>query len=137
MESKEMFLKTKVTTIRKGFSMFENMLKLMARLEEVGTISKVQLEKEMGFPVQAMLEWLEQFHKVKAEVRKEEFISIKVSGIVRLDKDGKIIPEFIKAYDLNGNEYDVPNPNWRGKARYVENMEKQIQVSRKYYTWVG
>lgn len=138
MKSNEQFIKENVTTVRKGYQMMETMLKIIDILQHNDTVSVTELKKQVGRPVQASLDWLEQFCKVKAENRKEEFITVKCYDIVCRDSNGQIVPKNVIAL-IDGKEYMITNPRMRedGVRGKWEEIEKQIQVTRKYYKWVG
>ena len=138
MKSNEQFIKENVSTVRKGYQMMETMLKIIDILQHNDSVSCVELEKQIGNPVKASLDWLEQFNKVKAENRKEEFITVKCHDIVFRDSDGQIVPKNVIAI-IDGKEYMITNPRMkeRGIHGNWESIKKQIQVTRKYYKWVG
>lgn len=138
MKSNEQFIKENVTTVRKGYQMMETMLKIIDILQHNDAVSSTELTKQVGRPVKASLEWLELFGKVKAENRKEEFITIEDYDTVYRDCEGKIIPKTV-AVVIDGKEYTIKNPriNSRDVIASWENVGKQVQVIRKYYKWVG
>lgn len=138
MKSNEQFIKENVTTVRKGYQMMETMLKIIDILQHNDTVSVTELKKQVGRPVQASLDWLEQFCKVKAENRKEEFITVTSEEYILRDKNGNIIPNTVTII-FDGNEYTFPNPKIKEmdtRGRWEE-VKKQVQVTRKYYKWVG
>lgn len=138
MKSNEQFIKENVTTVRKGYQMMETMLKIIDILQHNDAVSSTELTKQVGRPVKVSLEWLELFGKVKAENRKEEFITIEAYDTVYRDCEGKIIPKTV-AVVIDGKEYTIKNPriNDMGVTKSCEEVEKQVQVTRKYYRWVG
>ena len=138
MKSNEQFIKENVTTVRKGYQMMETMLKIIDILQHNDAVSSTELIKQVGRPVQASLEWLEQFGKIKAENRKEEFITIEDYDTVYRDCEGKIIPKTVTVV-IDGKEYTIKNPriNRMEVTASWENVGKQVQVTRKYYKWVG
>ena len=138
MKSNEQFIKENITTVRKGYQMMETMLKIIDILQHNDAVSSTELIKQVGRPVQASLEWLEQFGKVKAENRKEEFITIEDYDTVYRDCEGKIIPKTV-AVVIDGKEYTIKNPriNDMDVTESWEEVGKQVQVTRKYYKWVG
>jgi hypothetical protein len=138
MKSNEQFIKENVSTVRKGYQMMETMLKIIDILQHNDTVSSTELEKQVGRPVKASLDWLEQFGKVKAENRKEEFITVKCHDTVCRDSNGQIVSKNVIAI-VDGKEYMIINPRLRERGVHIkwEDIEKQIQVTRKYYKWVG
>ena len=138
MKSNEQFIKENVTTVRKGYQMMETMLKIIDILQHNDTVSYTELTKQVGRPVKASLEWLEQFGKVKAENRKEEFITVTSEEYIWRDKNGNIVPDTVTII-FDGNGYTFPNPKIKemDTRGHWEKVEKQIQVTRKYYKWVG
>ena len=111
MKSNEQFIKENVSTVRKGYQMMETMLKIIDILQHSDYVAGTALEKQINTPVKTSLDWLEQFGKVKAENRKEEFITV------------------------TKKEYIWPDNNI-GLGHW-EKVKKQVQVTRKYYKWVG
>ena len=138
MKSNEQFIKENVSTVRKGYQMMETMLKIIDILQHNDFVAGTALEKQIGNPVKASLEWLEQFGKVKAEKRKEEFITVKCHDLVCRDSNGQIVPKNVIAI-IDEKEYMITNPRMRENGVHVnwEEVEKQVQVTRKYYKWVG
>ena len=138
MKSNEQFIKENVSTVRKGYQMMETMLKIIDILQHSDYVAGTALEKQIDTPVKASLEWLEQLGKVKAENRKEEFITAKCRCYVYRDHNGQIVPHKVTAI-IDGKEHMVENPKLRKKGVYGkwEKIEKQVQVTRKYYKWVG
>ena len=123
-----------VVTIKRGFDMYFNMCRLMAILEKVKTISRVELDKLVDFPINTMMQALIAAGKVKEENRKEEHITTKKGQWTYHDKYDMIVPATV-VVTINGEDYTIPNPEiTRRTWAYIE---KEIQVTRKYYTWVG
>ena len=138
MKSNEQFIKENVSTVRKGYQMMETMLKIIDILQHSDFVAGTALEKQIDTPVKASLEWLEQLGKVKTEKRKEEFITVTNEEYVWRDKNGNILPKTV-TITFDGNEYMFPNPKIKEmdtRGRW-EKVEKQVQVTRKYYKWVG
>lgn len=86
-----------------------------------------------------ILRVFEDYGVIKTENRKEEFITITNSEWIVRDKEGNAIPARLQATLDNGEKIEVDNPLYyklRRCGRW-EDVEKQVQVTRKYYTWVG
>ena len=90
-------------------------------------------------PVSYILRVLEDFGVIKTEKRKEEFITVTDCDWIIRDKEGNIVPAHIQATLDNGEKIEVDNPLYYKLRRYGrwEDVEKKVQVTRKYYTWVG
>lgn len=138
MKSNEQFIKENVSTVRKGYQMMETMLKIIDILQHSDYVAGTTLEKQIDTPVKASLEWLEQLGKVKAENRKEEFITVTNEEYIWRDKNGNIVPNTVTII-FDGDGYTFPNPKIKEMDTHGhwEKVEKQVQVTRKYYKWVG
>jgi len=88
--------------------------------------------------VKSILQWFELSNLVTTEIRKEEFITVKTKDYVYRDANNNIIPQKVTV-TYNGYEVRIDNPELK-KHRFDgewEEIEKQVQVQRKYYTWVA
>ena len=90
--------------------------------------------------VKSILEWFEQAHLITTEIREEEFITIQKNKYVYRDSDNNIIPEKITIMH-NGQAYQIYNPalnspEYRMRGQWEE-TDVQVQVKRRYYTWVA
>lgn len=98
-------------------------------------------EKELSLPrALSVLGWFETFGWVTSEVHKEEFITVHTKDIVWRDSHGNIIPTEVNATLDNGEVIKISNPKCnrkQGANYHYEEVEKQVQVRRKYYTWVA
>jgi hypothetical protein len=127
--------------LRKAHEM-ENTLGILYDLfksqDEPLTTKQIRIAINDG-PVLYILRVLEDFGVVKTEKRKEEFITIKDEEWIVRDKEGNIIPAHLQATLDNGEKIEVDNPLYNKLRRYGrwEDVEKKVQVTRKYYTWVG
>jgi len=88
--------------------------------------------------VKSILDWFELSNLITTEIRKEEFITIKTKDYIYRDTNNNIIPQKVTV-TYNGYEIQIDNPELK-KHRFDgkwEEIEKQVQVQRKYYTWVA
>lgn len=104
-------------------------------------LQRILDEKELSRPrALSVLGWFETFGWVTTEVRKEEFVTVHTKDIVWRDKQGNILPAEIDVTLNTGETITISNPKCNRKcgANYhYEKVEKQVQVHRKYYTWVA
>ena len=105
-------------------------------------MSKAQIKKMYpSASCNTILEDLASFNFIKSEIRKEEFITITERQYVKRDPDGNVIPARLPATLSDGTIVQVDNPLWFKASRRLgytckwEEVEKQVQVRRKYF-WV-
>ena len=79
---------------------------------------------------------------IQSEIRAEEFITITERQYIKRDPEGNIIPQHVLATLSDGvTTVNVDNPAWFKACRRLgysakwEEVEKQVQVKRKYF-WV-
>ena len=94
---------------------------------------------EKPYQVHRIIKRLEDFGILLSEKRKEEFITKEVEEWVVYNKEKQVIPPRIWATLDSGEKIEIDNPLYYKMKRYGrwEYVEKKIQVTRKYYTWVG
>ena len=85
---------------------------------------------------------LASFGFIKSEIRAEEFITITDRQYIKRDPEGNIVPQRVPAILSDGvTVVQVVNPAWLKASRRIgysckwEDVEKQVQVKRKYF-WV-
>jgi len=104
-------------------------------------LQRILDEKNLSRPrALSVLGWFETLGWVTTEVRKEEFITIQTKSVIWRDRHGNIIPAEVKATLDNGEVVLIDNPKCArryGATRTYGRVDKQIQVCRKYYTWVA
>ncbi len=102
---------------------------------------EIYLSNSDKTPYQAhsIIERLEDFGILLSEKRKEEFITKKVKELVVYDEEKQIVPPRIWVTLDSGERIEIDNPLYYKLKQYGhwEYVEKKIQVTRKYYTWVG
>lgn len=135
MTNKEMALN--IYTVRKAKSMYMKMLEVMAFIEKNKEVTNLNLiDATHATPV--ILEALEQGKKIRQEIRKEETITVESYGYHGpLDNNGIELPEGPDTITITyeGRTATIPNP-FKNKQEYGL-YKKQIQVTRKYWVWVG
>ena len=111
-------------------------------LREIETIILENMDKDYrgSTSVKSILEWFEQAHLITTEIRKEEFKTVQRDEYIYRDSDNNIIPEKITIMH-NGHAYQIDNPTFYSDRFHAhgqwEKIEKEVQVKRKYYTWVA
>lgn len=111
-------------------------------LKEIETIILENMDKDYrsSTSVKSILEWFEAAKLVTTEIRKEEFKTVQKDEYIYRDSNNNIIPEKITIMH-NGQAYQIDNPTFysdrlRAHGQW-EKIEKEVQVKRKYYTWVA
>ena len=109
-------------------------------LREIETIILENMTDEYlnSTSVKSILNWFELSNLITTEIRKEEFITIKTKDYIYRDVNNNVIPQKVTV-TYNGYEVCIDNPEFK-KHRFDgkwEEIEKQVQVQRKYYTWVA
>ena len=134
MTNKEMALN--IYTVRKAKNMYMKMLEVMAFIEENKEVANLDLIVSTG-ATPVILEVLEQSKKIRAEIRKEETITIEKHGYHGpLDDDGIELPNGPDTITIvyEGRTATIPNP-FKNNQEYGY-YKKQVQVKRKYWVWV-
>lgn len=135
MTNKEVALN--IYTVRKAKDMYMKMLGVMAFIEKNKEVTNLDLFHATG-ATSTILEALEQGGKIRKEIRKEETITVEAYGYHGpLDNNGIELPEGPDTITITyeGRTATIPNP-FKNKQEYGC-YKKQIQVTRKYWVWVG
>ncbi len=135
MTNKEMALN--IYTVRKAKDMYMKMLGVMAFIEKNKEVTNLDLFQATG-ATSTILETLEQGGKIRKEIRKEETITVEARGYHGpLDDNEMELPEGPDTITITyeGRTATIPNP-FKNKQEYGC-YKKQVQVTRKYWVWVG
>lgn len=131
-------------SISRGERMKQDVDSILRTLVEAKKpMSKAQIKKiHPTSSYNTILEDLASFGFIKSEIRAEEFITITERQYIKRDPDGNIIPAHVPATLSDGvTVVQVDNPAWFKACRRLgysakwEEVEKQVQVKRKYF-WV-
>jgi len=135
MTNKEVALN--IYTVRKAKDMYMKMLGVMAFIEKNKEVTNLDLFQATG-ATSTILEALEQGGKIRKEIRKEETITVEARGYHGpLDDNEMELPAGPDTITITyeGRTATIPNP-FKNKQEYGY-YKKQIQVTRKYWVWVG
>jgi len=126
-----------IYTVRKAKDMYMKMLGVMAFIEKNKEVTNLDLFQATG-ATSTILETLEQGGKIRKEIRKEETITVEARGYHGpLDDNEMELPEGPDTITITyeGRTATIPNP-FKNKQEYGC-YKKQVQVTRKYWVWVG
>ena len=133
--------------IRNALQRMEIIDYIVCAMRSVGEFSRIRLDKLVKDRFGALAPSIVTFESffetkgwIRTENRKEEEITITVKDYVYYDKHGEVVPEKVKAVILpEGKICEVDNPDFSKLYSFFkkEEVEKNIQVTRKYWVWVG